>query len=207
MKKVYLVFIMFIVLIVYSFGDLINIRADQVVGGDERYVLRNNVQIRKGDLNIITEHATVSVVNDDWRSLVSSETTIIGSTFETRANKVDFDLQTEKGTLSDNVSTIITIDDSDMSIESDILIIDNRNNIYEGSAEEQVLIIKDDYTITADSFTYDENKKELLLEGNVRIINLVRRIDMKSQVSIFYTETNEIEARQVELQLETGDGN
>ena len=201
MKKIVIIFGV-IFLAVFSFAELINVSAENVVGGEQQYTLRDNVAIKKGDLIISTNYAVIYLVNDDWRRLESENTTIKSDTFEVVSKTMSFDLRDEKGTFKDDVKTLINIDESIMNIVSDLLEIDNKSKIYNGSSNERVLIIKDDYTIRAKKFIYNENEKKLTLEGDVSIINTEKKIDMKSTNAVFNTNTNEIEARTVQLTLE-----
>jgi lipopolysaccharide export system protein LptA len=201
MKKIVIIFGV-IFLAVFSFAELINVSAENVVGGEQQYTLRDNVAIKKGDLIISTNYAVIYLVNDDWRRLESENTTIKSDTFEVVSKTMSFDLRDEKGTFKDEVKTLINIDESIMNIVSDLLEIDNKSKIYNGSSNERVLIIKDDYTIRAKKFIYNENEKKLTLEGDVSIINTEKKIDMKSTNAVFNTNTNEIEARTVQLTLE-----
>ncbi len=201
MKKIVFIFGV-IFLTVFSFAELINVSAENVVGGEQQYTLRDNVAIKKGDLIISTNYAVIYLVNDDWRKLESENTTIKSDTFEVVSKTMSFDLRDEKGTFKDDVKTLINIDESIMNIVSDLLEIDNKSKIYNGSSNERVLIIKDDYTIRAKKFVYNENEKKLTLEGDVSIINTEKKIDMKSTNAVFNTNTNEIEAKTVQLTLE-----
>ncbi|HBT51248.1 MAG TPA: hypothetical protein DEA49_03950, partial [Petrotoga sp.] len=141
----------------------------------------------------------------EWRKVNTNKVYITGDTFEATSTSMDFDLQTEKGTLLGNVLAKIFTEESEIEINSDELQIDNNNKKYEGSSEDLVLIKKEDYIINAKTFVFVENENMLTLSQNVHIINSVKKIDMTSTYATFNTQTNDIEAQAVSLTLEVSE--
>ncbi|MDK2945301.1 hypothetical protein [Geotoga petraea] len=188
-----------------SYSELINVKAGDFIGGDDYNVLKNNVVIKKGELIIETQMATITLVNDEWRKLVSSEMSIYSDTYEASSNKTEFDLQTEKGTLVGSVIANIFLNDSELKIRADSLDIDNKEKNYSGSSEDITRIFKDDYVIKAKKFEYKESENILYLIGEVSIINEKKKIELISDNATFNTETDEMKAEKVDLTLEIED--
>ncbi|MGM0640105.1 MAG: LptA/OstA family protein [Thermotogota bacterium] len=204
MNKIFLV-ILLTVLATISFSELINVKAGDFIGGEDYNVLKNEVMIKKGDLIIETDSATITLVNDEWRNLTSSEMKISSDTYKASSTSTEFDLQTEKGTLEGNVVANIYLDDSELIITTDVLEIDNKNKSYSGKSEEITTILKDNYVIKAKQFEYSESEKILYLSGNVSIINEEKKIELLSDNATFNTETDEMKAEKVDLTLEIED--
>jgi lipopolysaccharide assembly outer membrane protein LptD (OstA) len=188
-----------------SFSELINVKAGDFIGGDDYNVLKNNVVIKKGELIIETQMATITLVNDEWRKLVSSEMSIYSDTYEASSDKTEFDLQTEKGTLVGSVIANIFLNDSELKIKTDFLEIDNKEKNYSGSSDDITHIFKDDYVIKAKKFEYKESENILYLIGEVSIINEKKKIELISDNATFNTETDEMKAEKVDLTLEIED--
>jgi len=205
MKRFTAFFLMLIILNIIIYSAQINVKADEVKGEENRYILKNNVLIRKEGLSISTDSATITLIDDEWREVNTNKVYITGDTFEATSTSMNFDLQTEKGTLSGNVLAKIFSEESEIEINSDELQIDNKNKRYEGSSEDLVLIQKEDYIINAKSFVFVENENLLTLSENVHIVNSMEKIDMTSVYATFNTQTNDIEAQQVNLILEVAD--
>ncbi|KLO22484.1 hypothetical protein X275_05985 [Marinitoga sp. 1197] len=210
MKKVFImIFILSFVIISYS--STIHVSADTVKGGDEFYVLKNNVQVIKGTLEVLTDLATVTLVNDEWRKLASEGGIKIKTdTMEATAVSLEYDLKKDTGLLEGNVETVIILENNDKKIYiyCDEINFDNKNKTYSGkmnSEKELVKIIKDDYLIFSRSFEYDENTKILVLNNNVKITNPKKKIDMETTKATFKTDKNEISANKVKLTLEIED--
>jgi len=204
MRKSFL-FILLIVISIISFSELINVKAGDFIGGDDYNVLKNEVMIKKGNLIIETDSATINLVNDEWRNLTSSEMKITSDTYEASSTTTEFDLQTEKGTLEGNVVANIYLDESELIINADVLEIDNKNKSYSGKSDDITTIFKDNYVIKAKEFRYSENEKILYLTGNVSIINEEKKIELLSDNATFNTETDEMKAEKVDLTLEIED--
>ncbi|KUK15907.1 MAG: OstA family protein [Petrotoga mobilis] len=205
MKRFTVFFLILIIINTFIFSAQINVKADEVKGEESRYILKNNVLIQKEDLSILTDFATITLINDEWRKVNTNKVYITGDTFEATSTSMDFDLQTEKGTLLGNVLAKIFTEESEIEINSDELQIDNNNKKYEGSSEDLVLIKKEDYIINAKTFVFVENENMLTLSQNVHIINSVKKIDMTSTYATFNTQTNDIEAQAVSLTLEVSE--
>ncbi|HOB15572.1 MAG TPA: LptA/OstA family protein [Defluviitoga sp.] len=207
MKKTldYVLVFLFVFVTTFSFSATINVKADNVKGEEKQYILTGNVLIQKEDLIITTDYATITLVNDEWREVKTNKVHIKSKTFEANSNHLDFDLQTEKGTLSGNVESNIFLEESLIKIICEELSIDNSKKLYEGSSPDNVLITKDDYLIKSKNFKYDESAYLLSLFENVKIVNEKKKIDMDSQAAFFNTKTNEIEARSVNLILQVED--
>jgi len=203
-KLLFLIIIIFIFSIIVS-GELINVKADDFIGGEDYNVLKDNVMIKKGNLIIQTNTATITLVNDEWRNLTSSKMNINSDTYEASSTSTDFDLQTEKGILKGNVVANIFLDDSKLIINTDVLNIDNKNKSYSGESDNITTILKDDYVIKAKSFEYNEKEKILHLTGDVSIINEKKKIEMLSSKATFNTQTDEMKAEKVDLTLEIKD--
>lgn len=205
MKRFTVFFLILIIINTFIFSAQINVKADEVKGEESRYILKNNVLIQKDDLTILTDFATITLINDEWRKVNTNNVYITGDTFEATSTSMDFDLQTEKGTLLGNVLAKIFMEESEIEINSDQLQIDNNNKKYEGSSKDLVLIKKEDYIINAKTFVFVESENMLTLSQNVHIINSVKKIDMTSTYATFNTQTNEIEAQTVNLILEVSE--
>lgn len=205
MKRFTVFFFILIITNTFIFSAQINVKADEVKGEESRYILKNNVLIQKDDLTILTDFATITLINDEWRKVNTNNVYITGDTFEATSTSMDFDLQTEKGKLLGNVVAKIFMEESEIEINSDELQIDNNNKKYEGSSKDLVLIKKEDYIINAKTFVFIENENILSLSQNVHIVNSVKKIDMKSTYATFNTQTNEIEAQAVNLILEVSE--
>jgi len=205
MKRFTVFFLMLILTNLIIYSAQINVKADEVKGEESRYILKNNVLIQKDDLTILTDFATITLINDEWRKVNTNNVYITGDTFEATSTSMDFDLQTEKGTLLGNVLAKIFMEESEIEINSDQLQIDNNNKKYEGSSKDLVLIKKEDYIINAKTFVFVESENMLTLSQNVHIINSVKKIDMTSTYATFNTQTNEIEAQTVNLILEVSE--
>ncbi|PNR95130.1 LptA/OstA family protein [Petrotoga olearia] len=205
MKRFTVFFLILIIINTFIFSAQINVKADEVKGEESRYILKNNVLIQKEDLSILTDFATITLINDEWRKVTTNNVYITAETFEATSTSMDFDLQTEKGTLLGNVLAKIFTEESEIEINSDELQIDNNNKKYEGSSEDLVLIKKEDYIINAKTFVFVENENMLTLSQNVHIINSVKKIDMTSTYATFNTQTNDIEAQAVSLTLEVSE--
>ncbi|WGS65158.1 LptA/OstA family protein [Marinitoga aeolica] len=209
MKKVFL--FLFVILITISFSSTIHVSANSVKGGDDFYVLKNNVQVIKDTLEVLTDLATVTLVNEEWRDLESEGNIKIKTdTMEATSLFLSYDLKKDIGELKDNVETKITLkeENKDIFIYCDIIEFDNKNKTYSGKMVDEnslVKIIKDDYLIFAKSFEYDENTKLLTLKDNVNIKNDKKKIDMKTSQATFKTDKNEISAQRVKLTLEIKD--
>lgn len=195
----------FILVSIFSYSATINVKADSVKGEEKRYILTGNVLIQKDDLIITTDYATISLVNDDWRDVETNKVHIKGNTFEATSDYLNFDLQTEKGTLKGNVESSISSEDSFIKIYCEELTLDNSKRVYEGFSKDHVLITKDDYSIKSKRFKYEESASLLSLFDNVKIVNENKKIDMDSQLAYFNTKTNEIEAQSVNLILQVED--
>jgi len=202
MKRFSLFFLILILTNVIIYSAQINVKADEVMGGENRYILKNNVLIQKGDLSITTDFSTITLINDEWREVITDKVYIIGETFEATSTSMNFDLRTEKGLLSGNVIAKVFLDDSEIQINSDQLQIDNNNKKYEGNSKDLVLIKKEEYTINSKSFVFVEFENMLTLSQKVHIINPIKKIDMISTNATFNTQTNDIEAKAVNLILE-----
>jgi lipopolysaccharide assembly outer membrane protein LptD (OstA) len=204
MNKYFIILIILLTSFV-SLGELINVKAGDFIGGEDYNVLKKDVVIKKGELIIETQMATITLVNDEWRQLVSSEMSIISDTYEASSNSTEFDLQTEKGILTGEVIANIFLNKSELNIITDILELDNKEKNYSGSSENITEIYKDDYVIKAKKFEYNESEKILYLTGNVSIINEKKKIELISDNATFNTETDEMKAEKVDLTLEIED--
>ncbi|KUK82740.1 MAG: OstA family protein, partial [Petrotoga mobilis] len=202
MKRFTVFFLMLILTNLIIYSAQINVKADEVKGEESRYILKNNVLIQKDDLTILTDFATITLINDEWRKVNTNNVYITGDTFEATSTSMDFDLQTEKGTLKGDVVASILLEDSIIDIICDELLIDNNKKMYEGKSEDLVFIKKDDYLIHSKSFVYLEEENLLTLSQEVHIVNNVKKIDMNSTKALFNTKTNDIEAQNVNLILE-----
>jgi lipopolysaccharide assembly outer membrane protein LptD (OstA) len=204
MNKHFMILILIAISFV-SFGELINVKAGDFIGGEDYNILKKDVIIKKGNLLIETQMATITLVNDEWRKLVSTEMSITSDTYEASSNSTEFDLQTEKGTLTGEVIANIFLNNSELNIITDVLEIDNREKKYSGSSENITKIYKDDYVITTKKFEYNETDKTLYLKGSVSIINEKKKIELISDNATFNTETDEMKAEKVDLTLEIED--
>jgi len=205
MKRNFLLIVFLLFLSLFTFSAKINVRAQEVKGEESRYILKSNVLIQKGTLSITTEMATITLVNDDWRNVDTTSAYIMDETFQATSSILQFDLQTEKGTLKGNVVASILLEDSIIDIICDELLIDNNKKMYEGKSEDLVFIKKDDYVIHSKSFVYLEEENLLTLSQEVHIVNNVKKIDMNSTKALFNTKTNDIEAQNVNLILEVSE--
>jgi lipopolysaccharide export system protein LptA len=208
MKKIILIaFATLFSIIIFS--STIHVGADIVEGGDDFYVLKNNVKVLKDNLKVITDLATVTLVNEEWRKLESSGKIIINTdTMEATSNILNYDLKNDEGTLKENVETKINLEDEKVIfIFCDKINFNNKNKTYSGTSygEKLVKIIKEDYEIYAKNFTYDENTKLLVLEDSVIIKNEKKNINMETSKATFKTDKNEISAQKVKLTLEIKD--
>jgi hypothetical protein len=181
MNKYFIILIILLTSFV-SLGELINVKAGDFIGGEDYNVLKKDVVIKKGELIIETQMATITLVNDEWRQLVSSEMSIISDTYEASSNSTEFDLQTEKGILTGEVIANIFLNKSELNIITDILELDNKEKNYSGSSENITEIYKDDYVIKAK-----------------------KKIELISDNATFNTETDEMKAEKVDLTLEIED--
>ncbi|HOO73825.1 MAG TPA: LptA/OstA family protein [Tepiditoga sp.] len=204
MIKKLLVFL-FLILSVFSFSEILSIYSDEGIMRDDVYILNGNSRIAKGNLNIETDIATITVINDEPDKMKSDFTKIKSDTYEATSNSLSFDLKKETGELLGNVDLIVRMDNSDIIISSDVIKIDNKLKSYEGSSESYVLILKGDYVIKSKTFQYRESEKKLILEGEVWIVNEKKKMDLKSEKSVFNTETNEVEGKKINLTLEIED--
>ncbi|KAF2955346.1 LptA/OstA family protein [Marinitoga sp. 38H-ov] len=204
MKKIFLLFIT--TLSIITFSSTIHVGADTVEGGDDFYVLKNNVQVLKDTLEVNTDLATVTLVNEEWRKLESSgKIKIKTDTMEATSNILNYDLKNDEGILKNNVETKINLEDGKVIIiYCDEITFNNKNKTYFGKSNNKnlVKIIKEDYEIYAKNFTYDENTKLLILENNVLIKNEKKNINMETIKATFKTDKNEISAQKVKLTLE-----
>lgn len=130
----YVLVFLFVFVTTFSFSATINVKADNVKGEEKQYILTGNVLIQKEDLIITTDYATITLVNDEWREVKTNKVHIKSKTFEANSNHLDFDLQTEKGTLSGNVESNIFLEESLIKIICEELSIDNSKKLYEGSS-------------------------------------------------------------------------
>ncbi|BBE32141.1 hypothetical protein OSSY52_22820 [Tepiditoga spiralis] len=203
MKKLYI--ILFILITLSTFSGTFRVKAENMFGSDKYYVLKGNAEIKKDNITINTNEATISLVDDDWRNLESLNTKIKTDTFEASSNKIKFDMKTEKGVLNGKVITIIKVDDSSLSIYCDSMNIDNKNKKYSGISDTLIEIYKDDYIIKTKKFEYNETSKKLILTGDVNIKNDVKKMSMKSQKAIFNTDTNEVTGENVSITLKIKD--
>jgi lipopolysaccharide export system protein LptA len=210
MKKI-IILLLIISFSIISFSSTIHVSADTVKGGDDFYVLKNNVQVIKDTLEVLTDLATVTLVNDEWKKLESTGSIRIKTdTMEATSDSLNYDLKNDLGILKGKVETKITLkeDNKNILIFCDEINFDNKNKTYSGKMEDNnslVKIIKGDYLIYAKSFEYDENTKILLLKDNVKITNEKKKIDMETSKATFKTDKNEISAQQVKLTLEIKD--
>ncbi|PWJ96277.1 OstA-like protein [Oceanotoga teriensis] len=202
-KKIMILFILILASITYA--STVNVSADDISGKEKYYVLRNNVKIKKEDINIITNSATINIINEEWDNLLAEDIKINSETFDSNAEELFFDLKEEKGELKNNVETKIKIDEEIMTIKCDIMNFDNKNKSYQGESENIVKIIKNDYNIQAKKFSYKEEENVLYLEGDVYILNEKKKMELKSQQATFNTKTNEMKATKVNLTLEVED--
>lgn len=202
-KKIMILFILILASITYA--STVNVSADDISGKEKYYVLRNNVKIKKEDINIITNSATINIINEEWDNLLAEDIKINSETFDSNAEELFFDLKEEKGELKNNVETKIKIDEEIMTIKCDIMNFDNKNKSYQGESEDIVKIIKSDYNIQAKKFSYKEEENVLYLEGDVYILNEKKKMELKSQQATFNTKTNEMKATKVNLTLEVED--
>jgi lipopolysaccharide export system protein LptA len=202
-KKIMILFILILASITYA--STVNVSADDISGKEKYYVLRNNVKIKKEDINIITNSATINIINEEWDNLLAEDIKINSETFDSNAEELFFDLKEEKGELKNNVETKIKIDEEIMTIKCDIMNFDNKNKSYQGESEDIVKIIKNDYNIQAKKFSYKEEENVLYLEGDVYILNEKKKMELKSQQATFNTKTNEMKATKVNLTLEVED--
>ncbi|MDN5342095.1 LPS export ABC transporter periplasmic protein LptC [Oceanotoga sp. DSM 15011] len=202
-KKIMILFILILASITYA--STVNVSADDISGKEKYYVLRNNVKIKKEDINIITNSATINIINEEWDNLLAEDIKINSETFDSNAEELFFDLKEEKGELKNNVETKIKIDEEIMTIKCDIMNFDNKNKSYQGESENIVKIIKSDYNIQAKKFSYKEEENVLYLEGDVYILNEKKKMELKSQQATFNTKTNEMKATKVNLTLEVED--
>ena len=205
MKKSLILLLSFFLINILLFSATINVRAGNVRGGENQYVLTDNVLIQKGDLSIATNNATITLINNEWRNVKTNEVSIKSESFESNALLMDFDLQMEKGLLKGEVISKILLEDSTIEIICDEMQFDNINKIYEGNSNNLVNITKSDYFIYSKKFRYEEERNLLNLMEEVHIINEAKKIDMKSEKATFDTITEEIEATTVDLTLEVGD--
>ena len=209
MKKVFIIFIIFFTSI--SFASTIHVSANSVKGGDDFYVLENDVQVIKDTLEVLTDLATVTLVNEEWRNLQSEGNIKIKTdTMEATSIFLSYDLKKDLGELKGNVQTKIILkeENKEIFIFCDIIKFDNKNKTYSGEMtdnEKLVTIIKDNYLIHAKSFEYDESTKLLVLKDNVNIKNDEKKIDMQTTHATFKTDKNEISAQKVKLTLEIED--
>ncbi|HPO26946.1 MAG TPA: LptA/OstA family protein [Petrotogaceae bacterium] len=202
MKKIILFFILLLSFSIVFSQSQISVSSRFGTLGDKQHVLKDNVVIKKSDLTMMTEVATITQLDDDWRDMVCSATTIKTSTLNASAEFFKFDLSTEKGQLSKKVSVKILVDKKDLYISCDVLEFNNKEKNYTGSSNDLVKILKEDYVISAKNFSYNETTKILVLNGDVRIKNDAKKIDLKTQNSTFRTDTNEMKAEGINLTLE-----
>jgi lipopolysaccharide assembly outer membrane protein LptD (OstA) len=202
MKKIILFFILLLSFSIVFSQSQISVSSRFGTLGDKQHVLKDNVVIKKSDLTMMTEVATITQLDDDWRDMVCSATTIKTSTLNASAEFFKFDLSTEKGQLSKKVSVKILVDKKDLYISCDVLEFNNKEKNYTGFSNDLVKILKEDYVISAKNFSYNEITKILVLNGDVRIKNDVKKIDLKTQNSTFRTDTNEMKAEGINLTLE-----
>jgi len=202
MKKIILFFILLLSFSIVFSQSQISVNSGFGTLGDKQHVLKDNVVIKKSDLTMMTEVATITQLDDDWRDMVCSATTIKTSTLNASAEFFKFDLSTERGQLSKKVSVKIVVDKKDLYISCDVLEFNNKEKNYAGSSNDSVKILKEDYVISAKNFSYNETTKILVLTGDVWIKNDVKKIDLKTQNSTFRTDTNEMKAEGINLTLE-----
>jgi len=202
MKKIILFFILLLSFSIVFSQSQISVSSRFGTLGDKQHVLKDNVVIKKSDLTMMTEVATITQLDDDWRDMVCSATTIKTSTLNASAEFFKFDLSTEKGQLSKKVSVKILVDKKDLYISCDVLEFNNKEKNYTGFSNDLVKILKEDYVISAKNFSYNETTKILVLNGDVRIKNDAKKIDLKTQNSTFRTDTNEMKAEGINLTLE-----
>jgi lipopolysaccharide assembly outer membrane protein LptD (OstA) len=202
MKKIILFFILLLSFSIVFSQSQISVNSGFGTLGDKQHVLKDNVVIKKSDLTMMTEVATITQLDDDWRDMVCSATTIKTSTLNASAEFFKFDLSTEKGQLSKKVSVKILVDKKDLYISCDVLEFNNKEKNYTGFSNDLVKILKEDYVISAKNFSYNETTKILVLNGDVRIKNDAKKIDLKTQNSTFRTDTNEMKAEGINLTLE-----
>ncbi|HOT31082.1 MAG TPA: LptA/OstA family protein [Petrotogaceae bacterium] len=202
MKKIILFFILLLSFSIVFSQSQISVSSRFGTLGDKQHVLKDNVVIKKSDLTMMTEVATITQLDDDWRDMVCSATTIKTSTLNASAEFFKFDLSTEKGQLSKKVSVKILVDKKDLYISCDVLEFNNKEKNYTGFSNDLVKILKEDYVISAKNFSYNEITKILVLNGDVRIKNDAKKIDLKTQNSTFRTDTNEMKAEGINLTLE-----
>jgi len=202
MKKIILFFILLLSFSIVFSQSQISVNSGFGTLGDKQHVLKDNVVIKKSDLTMMTEVATITQLDDDWRDMVCSATTIKTSTLNASAEFFKFDLSTEKGQLSKKVSVKILVDKKDLYISCDVLEFNNKEKNYTGFSNDLVKILKEDYVISAKNFSYNEITKILVLNGDVRIKNDAKKIDLKTQNSTFRTDTNEMKAEGINLTLE-----
>ncbi|AEX84579.1 hypothetical protein XO10_00905 [Marinitoga sp. 1135] len=212
MKK-WLFLLISVLLFSIALADTIHVSAITVNGGDDFYVLKNDVKVIKNDLEVLTDLATVTLVNEEWRNLESSGDIFIKTdTMEATSNLLKYDLKKDIGTLSGDVETTIKLkeDNKIIYIFCDKIEFNNKDKTYSGNMKSDdglVKILKDDYVIFAKSFEYDENTKILVLKDNVTIKNDVKKINMKTSKATFKTDKNEISAQRVQLTLEIKNDN
>jgi len=202
MKKITMFFVFLVTISIVFAQSQISVSSGFGTLGDKQHTLKDNVIIKKSDLTMMTEEATITQLDDDWRDMVCSATAIKTSTLNASAEFFKFDLSTEKGQLSKKVSVKIVVDKKDLYILCDVLEFNNKEKNYTGSSNELVKISKEDYVISAKNFTYNETTKILVLSGNVWIKNDVKKIDLKTQNATFRTDTNEMKAEGINLTLE-----
>jgi len=202
MKKIILFFILLLSFSIVFSQSQISVSSGFGTLGDKQHVLKDNVVIKKSDLTMMTDVATITQLDDDWRDMVCSATTIKTSTLNASAEFFKFDLSTEKGQLSKKVSVKILVDKKDLYISCDVLEFNNKEKNYTGFSNDLVKILKEDYVISAKNFSYNEITKILVLNGDVRIKNDAKKIDLKTQNSTFRTDTNEMKAEGINLTLE-----
>ncbi|WP_129409395.1 hypothetical protein [Marinitoga lauensis] len=92
MKKILL--LLFLISVAISFSSTIHVSANSVKGGDDFYVLKNDVQVIKDTLEVLTDLATVTLVNDEWRKLESKGNIKIKTdTMEATSSLLNYDLK------------------------------------------------------------------------------------------------------------------
>ncbi|MDK2951234.1 MAG: hypothetical protein PWQ77_899 [Kosmotogales bacterium] len=174
---------------------------------EDLLTLDGNAFIKKGnEIEIYTDHATITGNNGDYHTVdASGNTFVVFESGSATSNYLNYDLDTSKGTLNHVSKVLLNKNGNNIKMSNiSTLDIDSNDKIYIGtrSQDQQVYIeYKDDLNINSDYFEYYENEQKLYLKGNIYLNDLKNnRIIMGDELN-YFLDDDSFNGKQITVQI------
>ncbi|MBO8161610.1 MAG: hypothetical protein H0Z24_08245 [Thermosipho sp. (in: Bacteria)] len=204
MKKLVLLFLLFISF--FAFSKTIHISSEYVEPTENLITYQGNVVvfIDSDNFGLKTNSMQIKKIQNKWIDL--SATSTVQITFENgtlEGENLKYNIETQLGSIENASLTILDAQSSEtIYINCDNLVFDLNNNYFTGTSNKnQVNIIKGAINAKSDKFIYDRENGELILEGNVELIDNEKDIKMKASKIVIDTQNNNMKGEKVQIEI------